>query len=205
MFPPIGWRGSFANMPESGLAVIYETSITHQRERPYFRRNKKSTHLIRDDHGDAKLVGHACQRPQELGEFLLPRGQFATSRVVGSEERGRTVHDDERVPRLGHHGRRLHKQLHLVLRVVGTGERDIVEHTGAVETVSLGDRDEPLRTECAFRVDEQRLAFTTATVHGQLTRHANLVAQLRLARAELAENLRDRTRLEPAFVSKGPD
>jgi hypothetical protein len=50
----------------------------------------------------------------------------------------------------------------------------------------LGDLDEALRAEGALRVDVHGLALAAAHVDGQLARHAQRVAQLRLPAAELA-------------------
>ena len=80
----------------------------------------------------------------------------------------------------------------LVVRVVGARIGDVVEHVFAGQTVALGDREQSFGSKRALGVDVHRFAFAAALRDGQLTAHAQLVTQLRFARAELAKDLSER-------------
>jgi hypothetical protein len=130
------------------------------------------------------------------------RGVLAAARVVGAVQPGRRVDDDEPEALLGHHACRLDQQLQLVVAVVRACVRDVVEHVLAVEPVALGDLHEPLRPEGALSVDVHGLALGAALLERQLRGDAQRVAKLRLARAELAKDLGDRARLDPALEQR---
>jgi hypothetical protein len=72
----------------------------------------------------------------------------------------------------------------------------VVEHVLPVESILLGNLDQPLWSEGALRVDVHGLAFSAALLERQLGRHAQRVAKLRLARTKLAEDLGDGTGLD---------
>lgn len=87
-----------------------------------------------------------------------------------------------------------------MVRVVGAGEGDVVQHVLAVEAEALGDGQEALRPKRALRVHEEGLALPAALIQGELARHAEGVAQLGLARAELAKDLGNGAGLEAAWA-----
>ena len=82
-------------------------------------------------------------------------------------------------------------QLDLVLVRERAADDDVVEHGARVEAVALlGDLGHALHAEGVLRVDDDDLAGAAAVLAAELRRHAQLRAELRLARAELAEELR---------------
>ncbi|KAI3485224.1 hypothetical protein L1887_51509 [Cichorium endivia] len=147
--------------------------------------------LVRDDHRHAELVRQTHQASQELGEVHLSRREFASTGKVGAVERRKRVNDEQREARFGHHRRRLHEQLQLVVGVVGTRIRHVVEHLFAVEPVTLGDSEQTSGTEGTFRVDVQALALASAHVDRKLAGDCQCMAELTLARPELAVKLGD--------------
>ena len=64
--------------------------------------------------------------------------------------------------------------------VISTSTCHIVEHSGAVQTVSVSHCYQSLRSEGTFRVDIETLAFTPSHVSGKLTRDCQRVTQLSL-------------------------
>ncbi|EPY29658.1 DNA repair protein RAD51 [Strigomonas culicis] len=154
--------------------------------------------LVRDDDRDAVLLGEVVQGAEELAQVHLARRELVAPAVVRAVERGRAVHDDQREAVLGHHRGGLQQQLLLVVRVEGPCAGHVREHVLRVQLVALRDGDEPLRAERALRVDVERHALRAALRDGHLARHAERVAELRLAGAELPEELRDAARLDAA-------
>jgi len=155
-------------------------------------------HLIGNDDRDAKLIRQTLQRAHELGQMRLARRELPATDEVGAIERRRGVDDQQGKARLAHHGRGLVQQLQLVVGVVGAGVGDVVEDLFAGEAVAVGDGEEAHGAKGALGVDVQTLALAAAHVEGQLTGHGQRVADLALARPELAEDLRDAARLHPA-------
>mmetsp|Transcript_41501 Transcript_41501/g.69938 ORF Transcript_41501/g.69938 Transcript_41501/m.69938 type:complete len:307 (+) Transcript_41501:834-1754(+) len=150
--------------------------------------------LVREDDGDAKLVREPREHPQELRQRHLARGELATAAVVRPEQGRGGVHHQQRVAGLDHHRGGLDQQLHLMVRVEGAGVRDIVQDVVGVEPVPLGDGTASLGAERPLCVDVHGLALAPALRHGQLTGHAQRVAQLSLAAAELPEHFSDGSR-----------
>lgn len=83
--------------------------------------------------------------------------------------------------------------------VVGAGVRDVVEHLLAVQAKALRDCEEADRAEGSLSVNVETLALAAAHAHRQLAGNGKRMAELRLARAELAEHLRDRAGFDPAW------
>jgi len=169
--------------------------------------------LVRDDDGDAELVGEALQRAHELGQVGLARRQLAAANEVGAVERRGRVDDEQREARLRHHLRRLVQEAELVVRVVGARVGDVVEDFFTGEAEAVGDREEAdgpggmrngrimvngVLPECALSVDVQTLSLASAHVEWQLARHGQGVAYLALAGSELPEYLRDGASLDSA-------
>ena len=75
----------------------------------------------------------------------------------------------------------------------------VVEDVLPVEAILLGNLHEALRPKGALGVNVHGLALGPTLLHWQLARHAERVAQLRLARAELTKELGDRPRLDAAL------
>mmetsp|Transcript_23843 Transcript_23843/g.48703 ORF Transcript_23843/g.48703 Transcript_23843/m.48703 type:complete len:208 (-) Transcript_23843:28-651(-) len=128
--------------------------------------------LVGDDHRHPELVSDALESAQEEPQVLLAAGELASPCVVGAVQRGRAVDDNERVTRLRHHASRLREELHLVVGVVCPRVCHVVQHVVSVQTVSLSDCDEALRTECPFRVDVQRFALCPTRFQRKLTSDA---------------------------------
>ena len=101
-----------------------------------------------------------------------------------------------RVPILTHDGSCHFEQLGLVLAVVGSRVRDVLQGDGGIHAKPLSDPLQALRAECPLGIDVDRLPLRPPVADGHLARHAEGVAELRLARAELAEHLRQRARLD---------
>mmetsp|Transcript_11446 Transcript_11446/g.29035 ORF Transcript_11446/g.29035 Transcript_11446/m.29035 type:complete len:220 (-) Transcript_11446:55-714(-) len=80
-----------------------------------------------------------------------------------------------------------------------TGVGHVVQDVVRVEVEPLRDLLQALGPEGALRVDVEGLALAAALLQGQLARHAQGVAELRLAAAVLAVNLRDGPGLQPAL------
>jgi hypothetical protein len=78
-----------------------------------------------------------------------------------------------------------------VVRVVGAGVGHIVEDILVREAVPLSNGKEALGAERALRVNVEAFALAAAVVDGQLAGDGQGMAQLRLARAELAEHFRE--------------
>jgi len=153
-------------------------------------------HLIGNNDSNTELIRQPLQGAHELGEVRLARRQLAAADEVGAVQRRGRVDDEQGEARLAHHGRGLVQQLQLVVRVVGARVGHVVEHLLAREAVAVGDGEEAHGPEGALRVDVQALALAAAHVEGQLARHGEGVADLTLARAELAEDLGDAARFD---------
>lgn len=154
--------------------------------------------LVGDVDGDAELLSELDELVHHLAELLLALGQLAAPGEVGVEERGDRVDDDERVRLLGHLGGDARDQVGLVLVREGARDEDVVERNLGVHAEALRDRLDAVGAEGGLRVDVDRLAVAAALLGRELARDAQRVAELRLARAELAERFGDRVRLEPA-------
>lgn len=72
-----------------------------------------------------------------------------------------------------------------------------------IQAVALCDLKETGRPKRALCVDVQRLALPAPLVQGQLAGHAQHVAQLCLAGAELAKQLRDAASFNAACQGRG--
>jgi hypothetical protein len=149
--------------------------------------------LVRQEHGDIELGRDLDELADVLAELLLALGELAAAAELDAEEAHDAVHDEQLdrlvgVRDLGRHGLQ-----HLVLLLVVLAARDehVVEHLVAVEPEALhGDLGHALGPEGVLRVDDEHLARRAAVLARQLARHGERRAQLRLARAELAEDLR---------------
>lgn len=86
-----------------------------------------------------------------------------------------------------------------MVRVVGARVRYVVKNLFTVETEALCDSQQPNGAERALRVDVEALALATTHAHGQLASDGECVAELRLARAELAKHLGDCARLDSTW------
>lgn len=156
-------------------------------------------HLIGDHHRHAKLVGQTLQFPEEATEMHLAISELTSTTVVGSIKGSGTIHDDEGVVLLAHHGRSSDEELSLVVSVVGTGDSDVVEDVLAVETKPLSNGHETLRTERSLSVDVEGTTVSTSLIEGELGTDAELVAELGLSGSELTKDLSDGTRLDSAL------
>ena len=121
----------------------------------------------------------------------LPAAEFPAAAVVGAVERGGGVDDEEREARLAHHGARLVQQLQLMVAVVRAGIRHVVQYLLAREPVPIRHGQQPHWPEGALGVDVQAFPLAAAHVEGELAGDGQGVAYLRLAGAELAEDLGD--------------
>ena len=140
------------------------------------KNRRTPTYLVCDDDGDAELISDSRERTQELCKLLLPLRELTASSVVRAVQRRGGVDDEQRVAALAHHRARVNKQLGLMLAVVRSCERDVLEDVVRVHAVAAGDLLEALRSKAALRVDVQRLALTSAAIDGELARHAECVA-----------------------------
>mmetsp|Transcript_34704 Transcript_34704/g.107876 ORF Transcript_34704/g.107876 Transcript_34704/m.107876 type:complete len:391 (-) Transcript_34704:51-1223(-) len=187
---------------EPRLAGVADDVPADRRDlRPHVRAGAASgggLHLVCDDDGHAVLVGDALQLPQEAVQRLLPLRQLVAADVVGAEEARGAVHDQQCVAGLAEDPAHLGEELLLVLGVVRAGVRHVLQDVLLVEAVSACNGDEPLRPERALRVDVESLALRAAVLGRHLAGHAQRMAQLGLAAAELPEDLRDLARLDAA-------
>ncbi len=161
--------------------------IEHRTGSPIHLRN----HLIRNHNRDAELVCQPLQGAHELRQVGLPAAEFPAAAVVGAVERGGGVDDEEREARLAHHGARLVQQLQLMVAVVRAGIRHVVQYLLAREPVPIRHGQQPHWPEGALGVDVQAFPLAAAHVEGELAGDGQGVAYLRLAGAELAEDLGD--------------
>merc|ERR1719502_53355 len=135
------------------------------------------------------LVSNSLQFSQVAVQSLLPVCELRSSSVVGSEEACRTVHDEQRIPRIAENCRRLKEKLLLVLCIVRTSIGDILQHILAVQTKALGNVYQSFRSKSALSVYVEGLAFCTTLIYRQLACDTEGVAKLCLSTAELAEDL----------------
>jgi hypothetical protein len=78
-----------------------------------------------------------------------------------------------------------------MIRIICPRIRHVVQHLLSIQPISFGHRQQPDGSECALSVDIQ--AFTLAAAHGdgELAGDGEGMTDLRLARAELAEEFSD--------------
>ena len=95
--------------------------------------------LIRNNDRDAELVRETLEGAHKFGEVGLAGGELAAAGEVGAVEGGGGVDDEEGEARLAHHVGGLVEELELVVRVVGAGVGDVVEHLFAREAVAVRD------------------------------------------------------------------
>ena len=124
------------------------------------------------------------QGAEKLGKMHLSGGELPPPAVVCPVAGGGAVHDDQGVPRLGHHGSRLSQQSHLVVGVVGPGVGHVVQDVAALEAVPVRHRQEPLWSEGALGVNVEAFALRPSVVYGQLTGDGQGVTKLRLSGPE---------------------
>ena len=84
------------------------------------------------------------------------------------------------------------EQLVLLISVVSSSVRHVIENLLLVEVVPLSDWNESLWSESALAVDEHGLTCSTALRARHLAGDAESVAELRLSSSELTEELSDR-------------
>eukprot|EP01139_Manchomonas_bermudensis_P015171 Amastigsp_a509628_311.p1 type:complete len:384 gc:universal Amastigsp_a509628_311:42-1193(+) len=154
--------------------------------------------LVRAHDRDTELVREAQEHAKIPPEMHLTRSELAAPGVVRAVERRERVDDKKRVPRVGHERRRLDKESHLMVDVERSRVRDVVQHALAVEAKALCNLHESLGAERALRVDVEALALAATRSKRELARHREGVAELRLARPELAKELGDRAGLDAA-------
>ena len=109
--------------------------------------------MVRNDDGDAELVGETLESAHEFREVGLAGGEFAAALEVGAVEGGCRVDDEEGEAGFAHHVGSLIQELELMIRIVGAGVGDIVQHLLARQAVSVRHRQESHRSECAFSID----------------------------------------------------
>ena len=61
------------------------------------KQTRRLEHSVLDSFRRTYLVGDSVQRPQESGHVHLTLGELTTARVVRAVERGRTVHNHQRI------------------------------------------------------------------------------------------------------------
>jgi hypothetical protein len=82
---------------------------------------------------------------------------------------------------------------------MGTSVRDVFQCHGRIQSESLGNGLELLRSERSLRVQVDRLSLGAAVGDCHLTRDAERVTELRLAGAEFTKHLRDRSSFNAPF------
>ena len=86
-----------------------------------------------------------------------------------------------------------------MLGVVCARVRNVIEHIIRIHAEAVGNLRESLWTEGTLGVHIHGFTLATASLDRQLARHAERVANLRLARPELAVNFRQTSRLDATF------
>ena len=155
--------------------------------------------LIRNDYGDAKLIGQPLQLPEELSKTHLPGGQLATAGVVCAIQGSRRVNHEQSEAILHHQIGGLHQKLILLISRVHPRESDVLQHSFRVKLIALSDRHNALWPEGALAVDIHRHTSAAAVLDFPLACDAQLMAELSLARAILAIQLCDSTGLDAAL------
>lgn len=84
------------------------------------------------------------------------------------------------------------EQLVLLISVVSSSVRHVIENLLLVEVVPLSDWNESLWSESALAVNEHGFTCSTALRARHLAGDAESVAELRLSSSELTEELGDR-------------
>jgi hypothetical protein len=75
--------------------------------------------------------------------------------------------------------------------VVRTSIRYVVQYMFTTQAILLCNGEQPLRAECALRIDVKSLTLPTTVRKWQLASNAQGVAQLRLSCSELTKDLGD--------------
>ena len=120
--------------------------------------------MVRDDDGDAELVGETLEGAHELRKVGLPGGELAAAGEVGAVEGCCRVDDEEGEAGFTHHVRGLVEELQLMIRVVGAGVGDVVEYLFSAQAVSVGYTQQSHGTERPFGVNVQTFPLPAAHV-----------------------------------------
>ena len=163
------------------------------------RSRTEKSNLVDDDDGNVVLGRHADDLAQVPRELLLALRELPAPRELVAEVSHDRVDDHESEgPGLREERCGLGDGLHLLLMCHRSANDYVLEAPVRVEAEALGDCVDALGPEVALGVHIQNLALTPAEVVPELRSHAQRVAELRLPRAELTEELGDGLRLDAA-------
>lgn len=121
----------------------------------------------------------------------LPAAELPAAAVIGAVQGGGGVDDEQREAGLAHHRAGLVQQLQLMVAVVRAGICHVIQDLLARQPVPVRHGEQPHWAEGALGVDVQAFPLAAAHVEGELAGDGQGVADLRLAGAELAEDLGD--------------
>mmetsp|Transcript_8648 Transcript_8648/g.21084 ORF Transcript_8648/g.21084 Transcript_8648/m.21084 type:complete len:309 (+) Transcript_8648:431-1357(+) len=155
--------------------------------------------LVGHEHGHAELLRETRQLAQKLGELHLSLGKLPAAAVIGTVQGGGGIDHDQGVPVLRHDGGCHLEQIGLVFAVVGPCVCHIFEGDCGVHPESLGNALEARWTEGAFSINVDGLSLSATFRNSHLTCNTKRMAELRLARTEFSEHLREGSRLDPSL------
>lgn len=155
--------------------------------------------LVGNENRHPELFRQSSELTKELCHLHLTFAEFTAAHVIGPEQRGSAVYNQERVAVLRHDGSGHFEQFHLMFTVVCAGVRDILQCHGRIQTETFGNCLKTTGTETPFRIQIDGLAFGATVCHSHLARNAQGVTQLCLAGTEFTKHFRDGTRLNATF------
>lgn len=154
--------------------------------------------LVGDDHGHSKLIGKAEEGTEESGKMHLAGRQFTTTTIIGTVEGSGAVNNEQSVSGFSHHCAGLDQKGGLVIRIVSTSVRNIVEDLITIQPKSTSNLHKPLRSKGSFRINVKALSGSASLLDGELTGDSQGVANLSFTRSKLSKKFRDGTSFETA-------
>lgn len=155
--------------------------------------------LIGDENRNAKFLGHSSQLSEKLADLHLTLRKFSATHVIGTEESGSGIDNQQGVSILSHNGGRRFEEFHLVLRVVGSSNCNIFQRRSWIQVETFGNGLETLWTEGPFRINVDGLSFGAPFVDGLLAGDTQGVTELRLPGTKFAKHFRNGSSFDTAL------
>lgn len=147
--------------------------------------------LIRDHDRNAELIRESLEGAHKLRKVGLSCRELAAAREIGSVQAGSGIDDQQREPSLCHHRSRLIQQLQLMIRVVRSRVRHIIQHLLTIQPEPIRHRQQPNGSKRPLCINKQTLPLSATHIKRQLTRHRQCMADLGFSCSELAKDFSD--------------